>query len=237
MTVEAWQAWHGAGRQRKHLNPLLDVHKPIIEKEVSRWSASGLPPVVLRAEARRLAIDAFKSYDPEKAKLTTHVMNHMKRMDRFVTTHAPDIRVSQEKVHLANKVIRAKYEIELEQGREATVDEVVARSGVGKHTIGSLKRHSAKLYSANEGSESFNQPVREDIDHAGLVVSFLHDELSPQQQIVFRHLTGHGGHEVLPPAEIAKKAGVSVQRVSNIKTQILKKAQRYQQTVGQLMED
>ena len=237
MTVELWQSWHGAGRKREHLKPLLDAHAPIIEKEVTRWGASGLPPVVLRAQARKLAIEAFKSYDPAKAKLTTHVMNHMQRMDRFVNTHAPDIRVAQEKVHLGNKVIRAKHELELNLGREATVDEIAKHAGVGKETIGTLRRHQARLYSSNEGEDSFNQPVRDDIDHAGLVMGFLHHDLSPQQQIVFRHLTGHDGHEVLPPAEIAKKAGISVQRVSNIKAQILKKARRYQQAVGSLMEE
>lgn len=235
MSIEQWHSWNNGGRPKTGLSPMLVSMKPHIDREVNRWSASGLPPVVLEAEARRLAIQAIHTYNPKSgSQIQTHVSNHLKGLDRFVNTYREDVRLPVEKVHLANKVYKAKVDLELELGREATIEEIQKRTGVGKHTIGGLKRFQSALYSNNEVT-GINQPVREDITHQQIVADFLYHDLSPKQKLVFQYSTGHGGKPVLAPGEIARKLNVSPARVSILKSEIADKARRYQTAVNSLL--
>jgi len=235
MPIEKWRIWKDSGQHPERLTPLLDACKPHIDREVNRWSSSGLPRIVLEAEAKRLAVESFHTFKPGAgAQITTHMTNHLRGLDRFVNTYREDIRLPQEKVHLANKVFRTKQELELELGREATIEEISEHSGVGKHTIGSLKRFQSSLYSNNEMG-GFAQPVREDITHDQIVADFLYHDLSPKQKIVFQHSTGYRGKPVMSAGEIAKKLNVSAPRVSAIKNEIADKARRYQTAVNSLM--
>lgn len=235
MSIDLWHAWNHDRGNPAHLAPLMTAYSPYIGREVSRWSSSGLPQVVLEGQARKLTLDAFHSFDPKKgAQLQTHVVNQLKGLDRFVNTYREDVRMPVEKVHLANKVYRTKQELELELGREATAGEISDRSGVGLSTVGSLKRFQAGLYSNNELS-GFAQPVREDLNHQQIAADFLYHDLTPQQQLVFAYSTGYGGKSTLPPGQIATKLGVSAARVSSIKNDIADKARRYQRAVTSLM--
>ena len=235
MSVELWHSWNNGGRSPERLTPLLAAYKPLIDREVTRWSGSGLPKIVLESEAKRLAIQSFHGFDPSKgAQVQTNIINHLKGMDRFVNLYRSDVRLPEEKVHLGNKVYKAKQDLELMLGREATVDEIAEHSGVSRHTIGTLKKFQAGLYSNNEMG-GFNQPVREDITHDEIVRDFLYSDLSPMQQLVFTHATGHGGRPVLSTNEMAKKLNVSASRVSGLRDEIATKARRYQHAVGSLM--
>lgn len=236
MPIDLWHTWNNRGRRQDHLSPLLGAYQPLVEKETNRWSGSGLPKIVLEAQAKKLLIQGFHSYDPKKgAQLSTHLIGHLKGMDRFVNQHRGDVRLPQEKVHLADKVFKAKSQLELELGREATHDEIAERSGVGTTTIGKLKRFQSGLYSGAEAG-GFNQPVKEDISHDQIVMGFLYQELSPQQKLVFDYSTGQHGKPQLSPGDIAVRMGISNARVSQLKNEIAEKARRYQRAVGSLMK-
>lgn len=235
MAQEQWQKWHEGGRKREHLAPLLTSFQPLIDHEVSRWSGTGLPRIVLEAEAKKHAIDAFHTYDPSKAQLQTHVMNRLRAMSTFANTYRSDVRMPNERAMLADKLTRARVDMGMELGREATDQELARRIGVGQTTIGKLNRFQTALYSRAEAG-GFNQPVREDLSRDQITADFLYHDLSPVHKTVFAHTTGYGGKPVLTPGEIAKKLQVSPGRVSQLKTEIAAHAKRYDRAVNSLME-
>lgn len=233
MSQDLWHDWHASGRPRTKLTPLLKAYQPYIGREVERWTGSGLPELVLRAEARRLAGAAFKSFDPAQAQLQTHLVNHLKGLGRFVTTYRDEVRLPAEKASLAGKVYRAKVDLEAELGREATQDEIAERSGVGTTTVGKLRRFQSSLYSTQEG---LGQPEREDISHHQIAADFLYSQLSPMQKLVFGHSTGYGGAQILRPGEMALRLKVGPSRISGLKTEVAQKALRYRGAVHSLLE-
>lgn len=231
--MDHWNIWDANGRRREDLAPLLTSFAPLIDHEVHRYSGSGLPRLVLEAEAKRLAVGAFHSYQPAKAQLQTHVMNQLRDMNSFVNTYRQDVRLPQQRIILADRLTRARTEMAQELGREATDPELARRIGVGTTTIGKLAKFQSTLYSrAEEGG--FNQPVREDITRDQIVMDFLAHDLSPVHRVVFEHSTGYGGKPMLAAGAIAKKLGVSNGRVSQLKTEIGERARAYGQAVAAL---
>lgn len=230
-----WEAWNANGRKRTDLKPLLAAYQPLVNREVDRWSGSGLPRVALEAQAKKLVIGAFRTFDPGRgAQLQTHVMSRLRAMDNYVSAHRLDVRMPAERLHLANRVYRAQQELTLELGREPTTQELVSHTGIGTTTLGKLVRFQSQLSSAAEAG-GFSAPVREDISHDSIVAGFLHGDLSPMQQKVFEYTVGHEGRAILSTNEMASQLGVSAARISQIRNQIAKKAQRYQQATNFLM--
>lgn len=236
MSTPEWNTWNAGGRRPEHLEPLLKAHEALIRSSVSRWSGSGLPEVVIEAEARKLAIGAFKTFNPgSNAKLQTHVFNRLKGLDSFVNTYKNDIRMPQDRVHVADRVHRVRRQMSLELGRDPSDEEVAKASGVGVETLGSLHRFNSSLISSAQDG-GFSGPSREDIAHDQIVSSFLFSQLSPMQKLVFEHTTGFNGKPVLGTQEIARALNVSSARVSILKGQVAAKAKEYQSAVSSLMD-
>jgi len=78
---EAWKTWK-AKPTDANASALLTQVAPLIHKEANKW-AGALAKPLLETEGKRLAMQAFHSYDPNKgAALGTHVVNQLQRMSR-----------------------------------------------------------------------------------------------------------------------------------------------------------
>lgn len=213
---------------------IFTQYAPLIHREVNRWSASGLPKVVLEAEAKRLIIRALPLYNPGKnSNLTVHLTNHLKKLDAFVNTYKPDVRISLDKTYMQNKTIAAQTSLRLELGAEPTHDQIAARLGVTPASLGSLHRFQSNLYSKVEEG-GFAQPVQENVGQGALVMDFLHHDLSPLHKVVFAHTVGYNGAPVLTAQELSAQLNIPAARVQKLRTDIAQQMQRYNHAVGSL---
>lgn len=234
MSLDAWNTWDQGGRKRSQLKPLMAAYQPLVDREVDRWSGSQLPRVALESQAKRLTMKAFRTFDPARSQLQTHVMGGLRGMDEFVKAHSLGVRMSVGKTRLADKAYRVSKQLELELGREATPEEIAMRSGLGITTLGGLARAQNQLASSAEAG-GFSQPIREDLSHDQIVAEFLHSDLPPIQQQVLDYSMGLHGKDKLSPGAIAKKLNLSSARISQIKTEIASKGNRYQRATDFLM--
>lgn len=209
-------------------------YAPLINREVGRWAASGLPRVVLEAEAKRLIIKALPLYRADKnSNLTTHLTNHLQKLDAFVNTYKPDVRMSLDKTYMQNKAIAAQTALRLELGAEPSQVQIAERLGVTPTTLGGLHKYQTNLYSKVEEG-GFAQPVHENLDQNSLVMDFLHHDLSPLHKVVFAHTVGYKGAPVLTANELSSKLQITPARVQNIRSDLAQQLQRYNHAVGSL---
>lgn len=209
-------------------------YAPLINREVNRWSGSGLPRVVLEAEAKRLVASALPSYNPAKGTtLGTHLGNHLQKMDAFVNTYKPDVRMSLDKTYLRNKAIAAQTDLRLELGVEPTQAQIAEKLGVSTTSIGSLHKYHSNLYSKIEEG-GFAQPVQEHVGPNTVALDFLHHDLSPTHRVVFAHTVGYNGAPVLSAQELGAKLNVPPARIQRMRTDIAQQMQRYDHAVGSL---
>src|SRR5438874_567972 len=62
---------------------LVQVLNPAIDSAIKSFAGQSNPSPNLRTKAKLITIDAIKSYDPNKAKLRTHVMSQLQGLRRI----------------------------------------------------------------------------------------------------------------------------------------------------------
>lgn len=223
--IENWHTW----RQNpgpETLNPLLKSADQIINHAITGQAATGIPRPALEAEARKLAIKAFKTYDPDKgAQLNTHLHNHMKALNRFADKYSQAIRLPEAKARQSEKIFKAAQTLSEQLGRVPTTQELADHTGMGQQTVAGLQRYQTHLYSLNEAEGMMGQPVKDDGGEIDLMQEMLYHTLPPQHKIVFQHMIGYNGHQQLKPGQIAKLLKVSPSRISAIKKEIGKRGE------------
>jgi DNA-directed RNA polymerase specialized sigma subunit len=210
-------------------------YHPLIQKTVHQWSGSGLPAIVLEAEAKRLVAQGLNSYDPAKGtQLSTHLMSHLRQMDAFVNTYGPAIRVPQDRALAQRRVGTITAEYENRFNRAPTPQELSAQLGVPVHNLGSLHKQQVNLYSKAQAG-GFAQPVREDLSAHQIALDYVYHDLPATHRQVFAHSLGYNGAPKLTPGAIATQLNLSPARVSQLKADIAERTRRYGRAVESLM--
>ena len=81
--LELWRAWKKS-QSPGDLQKLLDQMTPIINREVGKW-APAMSRSLLEMEAKRLAVQAFQTYNPSAGTaLSTYVASRLPKLSRTV---------------------------------------------------------------------------------------------------------------------------------------------------------
>lgn len=203
---------------------LLDKAKPVLDSAVKSY---GHGNEALRSHARRLAVDAFKSYDANKGtKLRTHLMNQLQPLRRqsreySQVTHIPE-RVNLDLYQL-NQAHQKFFD---RHGREPSDREMADATGLSLRRIGYVR-----TYRPGEVAESgltdpeggIFYPGTEKPDPEKILIEYVHHDLDPIDQKILEWRTGLYGKEKLENREIAKRLGLSPGAISQRAARIAQK--------------
>jgi DNA-directed RNA polymerase specialized sigma subunit len=215
-----WRKWKQSPTDA-NASALLKSIDPLVQREVNKWAGSLARPL-LETEGKRLAMEAFHSYDPNRgAALGTHVVNQMQRMSRLSYSNQNAARLPENKMLQYHAFTMGHASLQDELGRAPTSDELSDRLGwSGKHltkfrqSIG----HQELLESGGTEGVSAGTFTAEESDHT---VDFIHHDLPPRQKAIFEHLTGYGGAEMLSNQQIQKKLNITQGQYSYDKKKLL----------------
>src|SRR5271170_6567463 len=130
----AWETWKKSPTDA-NASALLTQVSPLIHREANKWAGTLARPL-LEAEGKRLAMEAFHSYDPSKgAALGTHVVNQLQRMSRLSYANQNVARLPENKMLLYHSFNLAHSELADEHGRAPTVDELADHLGWPIHKV------------------------------------------------------------------------------------------------------
>ncbi len=207
--LDHWKTWK-ASPTDTNLTALLHQVKPLIQNAVQKWSGTLAKPM-LEAEGKRLAVLAFHDYDPNRgAALGTHVTNNLMKLSRISYTHQNVARLPENKVLKFHTYQVANAELNDTLGRPASVDELADHLGWSIPHLTSFQKDIAHQEVLESGGKSEApgglESGTEDSDNT---LDFIHHDLTPQQKVIFEHLTGYGGVKVLPNQDIMKKLRIT----------------------------
>lgn len=205
---------------------------PMINAEIHRYPG---PKPLLRGRARRLALDAVRSYDPASgAQLRSWVTTQLQPLSRYSNTLKP-IKLPEVAVRQAAEVHRLDRELADEMGHNPTDEELADHSGISVRRIQKLRQMVRPTVS--EGSLQ----VADDTDSSGMAPGVdtprnisgaedaVYSSLDPRDQQIFDMKTGKHGKRMLSNQDIARRLGVTPALISQRSQQI---AMQIQQTVG-----
>jgi DNA-directed RNA polymerase specialized sigma subunit len=219
--MAAWHAWQKTPTDA-NASALLSHVNPLIHREANKWAGTLARPL-LEAEGKRLAMEAFHSYDPSKgAALGTHVVNQLQRMSRLSYANQNVARLPENKMLLYHGFHVAHSDLTDAHGRAPSTDELADRLGWPVHRVEEYRKSIGRREMLESGGlfETGDAGLY-DADKQEHVVDFIHHGLTPQHKLMFEHLTGYGGAEQLSNQQIQQKLGLTQGQYSYAKANLI----------------
>lgn len=208
-----WKSTHSG----QDLEALLRSLEPLIQAEVGR-RAGTLARDLLVIQAKKIAVDAIKSYQPSMGvKISTHVTNQLQRLSRVNYAHQNAARIPEHSMLQFHSVNIAKEDFRAAEGRDPSDEE-----------LGDALKWSPKKVQQFQSQFARSELV-ESIDTPGdMFISSNHDprvdyvymSLSPRQKQIFEMTTGYGGRKRMSNAQIQQQLGITLGTLSYEKTKL-----------------
>lgn len=223
-----WKAWK---RNPSDMNTsaLLKQMNPLIQRETNKWSGTLARPL-LETEGKRLALEAFKTYDPNRgAALSTHVVNRLQKMSRMSYSHQNVARLPENKMLQFHTYHVGHAQLQDNFGRTPTTDEMADHLGwtlpqVNKFNVQTGRQELVE----SVGVENIGRNLAQ-VEASDHLIDFVHHDLPPVQKSMFEHLTGYQGAERLNNKQIQKKLKLTQGQYSYQKRKLI-------DTVGAIQE-
>ena len=187
---------------------VLRALRPTIDKAI-RTHVGRVDPL-LRSRGRSLALEALRSYDPTRGvRLNTHLHNRLQGIRRYATRQQQVLSVP-ERVVLDRRVAHtAGRALEVELGREPTLDELADRTGLSATRLRRARQAAmpvAEGYLASLSEGGLAPAVaRQGTSQAWLQI--VYDDLGPTDKKIMEWTFGMGGQPKLTNQEIARRLG------------------------------
>lgn len=221
--LELWNNYK-ARPGKQTLEPLLNNFKGTITKSVNKWGGGNVSPAVLDIKAKKIAIDAFNSFNPQKAKLNTHLTNHLKGISRPVY-ETQVARMPESRTLKVGTFLTANQELVNGLGRLPTAKELSENLKWNIKEVHRFRNEMRSQFSTDPdkpvppGFETFNSEIGE--------LDFIYHDLNEQDKQVFEGTTGYMGSPVMSTKDLMKKTGLTSGQISHSKRRIKSKVMGY----------
>lgn len=204
-------------------DPLLKALRPVLDEGLKSYAGAEAQSPTLRAHAKRLALEAVRRYDPDRAKLRTHLLSYLRGLRRVSERATAPVYVPEQRRIDSQRVDRAAADLNDELGRHASDAELADRTALPLARV----RRARAVPGVLAGSQTDDGPVplstpSERAYHAWLNAIYV--DLDPVSQVILEHSAGLHGKPVLPAQVIAKMVGLSPgavsQRLAKIQQQV-----------------
>jgi DNA-directed RNA polymerase specialized sigma subunit len=213
---------------------LLNTVQPVIDKALTSYGSRD-PSPNLRSQAKQMTLRALETYDPAKAKLQTHLMNHLKGLHRQAQRERQILSVP-EQVALDNQhLFRSEVELRDKLGREPSDQEIADNTGLSLQRLEYIRQSPRMSMSEGTFAAQAEQlesgpmaPAVKQDDPTGWL-EFVYNDLNEVDKAIMEYTLGLHGSPRLPTTEIAQRLNVSPAAISQ-------RAQRIQQKLNQREE-
>lgn len=214
-----WKAWKQSPTD-PNASALLKQMDALVQREVNKWAGSLARPL-LETEGKRLAMEAFHNYDPNRgAALGTHVVNQLQKMSRLSYANQNVARLPENKMLQFHAYTMGHATLQDQLGRSPTTEELSDHLGwSGKQLLKFRKEVGHQELLESGGTENATGfAVGDESDH---IVDFIHHGLPPRQKAIFEHLSGYGGAEILSNQQIQDKLNITQGQYSYEKRKLI----------------
>lgn len=211
------------------LSAVVSALDPVLVTEVQHYSG---PKPLLRAKAKSLAVNAVKTYDPNRgAALRSWVVTQLKPLSRY-SQRMRSVGVSELASRQSAELYTQGLKLEEDLGREPTNNELADYLGISRKRVDYIKNtvkpsmaESQLLARGIDEDQQANLPAMYMPNKGDLASDAVYQDLDEREKIIYAWKTGTYGQQLLPNAEIAKRLGVTPATVSQITERIARRIQ------------
>jgi RNA polymerase primary sigma factor len=223
---------------------LVCEHRPLVPRVVAKFRNAGVSPSDLRAEGILGLVEAALRFDPAQGVPFGAYAFHWvrKRVREAVLRDLTIVQISKYHALRLARIRDAARDLEGELGREPNSEELARRVGLDprtvRETLAGVPRPAFLDAPVGPGSDlrlvdtiaQTTEPSPEDAAEKASVLRFLReriDSLPPRERGVLRLHFGLDGAEPRPLAAIARRYGVSRERIHQIEQTALRRLRRW----------
>lgn len=209
--LAAWERYQNGDESASA--ELLTELDDTINKAVSAY-AGGDPQ--MRTQARILALEAVKTYDPSKGtQLSTYVYGQLQKLRRESAQRANLTHVSENVAIERNQIQRQIREYVAEHGEDPTTEQLADLTGLSVKRIDAVMNHKPVVPDSMATSPEGDSLAQSETNRAlDLYDKLIYDELDDIDKRIYEWTTGYGKGEILSQVEIARRLGISPAAVS-----------------------
>jgi len=205
---------------------LLRKVEPVISNALRSYGNVQASPT-LRSRARRLAVDAFSSYDPARGSLRSHLLSRLQRLRRVAGQERQIIRVPEQVTLDQMRTGEAAAELEDRLGRQPSDAELADYTGLSVRRLGHIRRglqpvaEGTLAQAVSAEQSSYDPAIRAPAPTNDIgAAEFIYDDLDPVNQFILERTLGLHGHPRMPAVAIAKELRLTPGAVSHRMRQI-----------------
>ena len=217
-----WWSWK-KDPEPKNLGRLIGSFEPMIKSHVTSLGSQTIPRSALEGEARLQAINAFKTFDPNRGtRLSTHLGERLKKVNRYAYDIQRVGRVPEGQILRTSAFKQAQDELEEQHGRPPTTEELSRHLKWSQGAVSRMQRglQGEMVMSVNPVLEELNDDNRAGFE-VPTVLKYIYPDLEADERLVFEHTFGYGGKDELKTnREIAQATGFSESKVRSAKKEI-----------------
>lgn len=202
--------------------------QPLVQSQVARYVAGPghIPRIAIETKADELLVDAARSFNPAAgAAFKTHLFNYLRRLDRYTKANANIAYMPEARANLITQFTTQMKIVEDQKRRPATNEELADHMSLPVASV-ELMRKSLRReipWSQVAGPQT-NQLESARINQ---LMDDIYYELSPDERVVFEHITGRGRKKTSSGQELAKITGFSQAKVSVLRSRIAQRMRPY----------
>ena len=214
---------------------LLKTLKPIIDESLRSYAGTEVGSPIIQSRAKQLTLEAIQRYDPNRAKLRTHLLSHLRGLRRTTERVTSGAYLPEQWRLDSSKVEAARVDARDELGREPSDIELADRMGlplerirrarISPGILASTQTHDAGLVSGPD-QRAWNTWVE----------AIYHD-LPAIDQVILEHSFGLHGKPILPSNKLADMIKLSPGAISQRKARIQNMLDEFENFMGRSKED
>lgn len=193
-----WERWKKT-KSQYDLEALMRQMMPVIRSQTQQY-ARRVSSFVLDAEAKKLALGAFETYDPTRGVLlSTHLTARLQKLSRLAYERQSTLSIPEHQRIDFNRINRAVVDYEDEHGRKPTMDELSDHLALPPtHIQKILTNVGRKEFMESGDGPTFQQDTDDDVIHLA------YHDMTPLQRQIFERRTGYNGTSMPDTRKIRK---------------------------------
>ena len=225
--IDVWKSWKESQTPENNKR-LLGIVDDRIEYAVKKYSNSGIPSSVLRTEAKKLALQQAKTFNPNAgANLNTHVSHGLRKMNDFVEDEKNTVRIPNYLRKQIPNFLSAKELLVDKLKREPSSLELADQLKIGRPMVRRLqsvveRKEIGETKSMLDVPNFFQRDEEEDI-----IKTHYYDLENDKDRVIFEYTFGIMGRPRLSPKEISSKVNMPEHKVRRSQHKMAQQIDQY----------
>ena len=205
---------------------LIKAVKPVLSSAVRAYGGTSARSTNIKSQAKRMAADAFSSYDPARGTLKSHLMSRLQRLRRVAAQQRQVIRVPEQVALDQMRSDAATRELEESLGYPPSDQQLADYTNLSLKRLAYIRGSERPLAESTisrggeEGLGGYDPRARSLAKPADAWEELIYDDIDETNQFIMERVLGMHGHQPTKPSQVAVMLKISPAAVSHRMAQI-----------------